>query len=296
MNIKKVFIAGAGFMGAGIAQVVLQAGFECTLYDIYEEQLQKSQKDIINRLEKSASKGVITKEQKNHAVNNLRISTDVGGCKDSDFLIEAIIENEDAKKKVLAELSNSSKETAIISSNTSSISITSLSCAVKNPERFLGTHFFSPVPSMKLIELIKGMVTSDETIKSTMEFGKKLDKVCIVSKDNPGFIVDRLLDPMINEAIYLLDEGVGSIEDIDKGMKYGLNHPMGPLELIDMAGIDIELAVMEVLYSETGDPKYRPSPLLKKMVRLGYTGKKAGVGFYIYGSDGTKSPNPYLYK
>lgn len=221
-------------------------------------------------------------------------ATSLDAAADADLVIEAVAEREDIKKGVFAELSKICRSDTILASNTSSISIAELSSVVNRPKRFLGMHFFSPVPLMKLLEIVRGVATAPEIVEIAREVGVKLGKTCIVAKDRPAFIVNRMLDPMINEAIGLLEAGIGSVEDIDVGMKCGLNHPMGPLELIDMAGIDIELAVMEVLYNETGDPKYRPATLLRDMVRMGWLGRKAGKGFYIYNADGSRTVNPAL--
>jgi len=294
VKIKKVFVVGSGFMGSGIAQTALQAGFEVILYDVSFDILEKAKTNIEYMLDKIVSKGKMTQEEKKDALNKLSLSESMLSAANVDLVIEAIIENKDAKKEVFKTLSEICDENTILATNTSSISITEIAGVVKNEKRFVGTHFFSPVPLMKLLEVIKGLGTSKETIYAIMAFGEKLGKLCILSKDSPAFIVNRMLDPMINEAIGLLEAGIGTIEDIDLGMRCGLNHPMGPLELIDMAGIDIELAVMEVLYSETGDSKYRPATLLRNMVRAGYLGKKTGKGFYVYPETGEKYPNPDL--
>lgn len=294
MEVKKIFVVGAGFMGSGIAQTAISSGFEVVLNDFSIEILEKAKENIEKMLLKNVAKGRITENEKSLALKRLSLSENIEAVYDADMVIEAIIENVDAKKSIFTEISKYCKDTAILASNTSSISIAELASVVKNPKNFIGTHFFSPVPLMKLLEIVKAITTSEETVEIAKQVGEKLGKVCIISKDSPAFIVNRMLDPMINEAISLLEAGIGSIEDIDKGMRYGLNHPMGPLELIDMAGIDVELAVMEVLFKETGDPKYRPATLLKNMVRAKYLGRKTGIGFYIYKDNGEKIPNPYL--
>jgi len=204
------------------------------------------------------------------------------------------VEDASIKKAIFTKLSDICREDAIFATNTSSISITEIGSVVKNPGRFIGMHFFGPVPLMKLLELVKSLSTTAETVAAAKVAGERMGKVCIIAKDSPAFIVNRMLNPMINEAISLVEAGVASVEDIDMGMKSGLNHPMGPLELIDLAGIDIELAVMEVLYTETGDPKYRPATLLRNMVRMNWLGRKTGIGFYVYNADGTRTPNPNL--
>ena len=294
MNVQKIFVVGGGFMGAGIAQTAITAGFEVILNDISMDFLEKSKAGIEKMLNKSVSKGKMTQEAKDAAIARLTISDDLTAAKDADMVIEAIVENVEIKKSVFAKLSDICREDAILATNTSSISVAEIASAVKRPSRFVGMHFFSPVPLMKLLEIVKAVCSSAEAIEVARAVGEQLGKVCVVAKDRPAFIVNRMLNPMINEAISLLEAGVGSVEDIDKGMKNGLNHPMGPLELIDMAGIDIELAVMEVLYKETGDPKYRPAILLRDMVRMGWLGRKTGKGFYIYHADGTVTPNPDL--
>ena len=294
MQVQKIFVVGGGFMGAGIAQTAITAGFDVILNDISMEFLEKSKAGIDKMLGKSVSKGKMTQEAKNTAIARLMISDDMTAAKDADMVIEAIVENVEIKKSVFAKLSEICREDTILATNTSSISVAEIASVVKNPARFLGMHFFSPVPLMKLLEIVKAVCSSDESIEIARTVGVQLGKICIVAKDRPAFIVNRMLDPMINEAIGLLEAGIGTVEDIDTGMKYGLNHPMGPLELIDMAGIDIELAVMEVLYKETGDPKYRPATLLRDMVRMGWLGRKSGKGFYIYNADGTRTPNPAL--
>jgi len=292
MVVKKIFVVGGGFMGAGIAQTGITADFEVTINDVSAELVERAKAGIDNMLTKNVTKGRMTQEAKDAAMARLSGSVSLSAAADADLVIEAVAERVDIKKSVFSKLSDICSPEAILASNTSSISIAELSSVVKNPNRFLGMHFFSPVPLMKLLEIVRGIATAAETVEVAHAVGEQMGKVCIVAKDRPGFIVNRMLDPMINEAIGLLEAGIGSVEDIDTGMKYGLNHPMGPLELIDMAGIDIELAVMEVLYSETGDPKYRPTPLLRDMVRMGWLGRKTGKGFYVYNADGTRVPNP----
>lgn len=294
MEIKKIFVVGGGFMGAGIAQTAVTAGFEVTLSDMTMEILEKSRAGIDKMLTKNVAKGKMTQEAKDAAMAALHLSAGLENAADADLVIEAVSEKVELKKAIFSQLSGICREDAILATNTSSISIAEIASVVKNPARFVGMHFFSPVPLMKLLEIVRGIATPDETVEAARAVGVKLGKVCIVSKDSPAFIVNRMLDPMINEAIGLLEAGIGTAEDIDTGMKWGLNHPMGPLELIDMAGIDIELAVMEVLYAETGDPKYRPAPLLRNMVRMGWLGRKSGRGFYIYHEDSTRTVNPNL--
>lgn len=289
MAIQKIFVVGGGFMGSGIAQTAITAGYDVMINDISAEAIEHAKAGIDKMLTKNVTKGRMTQEAKSAAMARLTGATSLDAAADADLVIEAVAEREDIKKGVFAELSKICRSDTILASNTSSISIAELSSVVNRPKRFLGMHFFSPVPLMKLLEIVRGVATAPEIVEIAREVGVKLGKTCIVAKDRPAFIVNRMLDPMINEAIGLLEAGIGSVEDIDVGMKCGLNHPMGPLELIDMAGIDIELAVMEVLYNETGDPKYRPATLLRDMVRMGWLGRKAGKGFYIYNADGSRT-------
>ena len=294
MSVQKIFVLGGGFMGPATDQTAITAVYEVRINDISQELVDRSIAGIEKMLTKNVTKGKMTEEAKQAAMARLSGAADLSAAADADLVIEAVAERVDVKKGVFAKLSKICRPDALLASNTSSISIADLSSVVQNPERFLGMHFFSPVPLMKLLEIVKGIATAPETVEAARAVGEKLGKVCIVAKDRPAFIVNRMLDPMINEAIGLLEAGIGSVEDIDAGCKYGLNHPMGPLELIDMAGIDIELAVMEVLYKETGDPKYRPATLLRAMVRLGWLGRKSGKGVDVYNSDGTRTPNPGL--
>lgn len=282
MNIEKVVVIGSGAMGTGIAQVALQAGYSVTLRDISQAQMDKAGVNIQKQLNRNVEKGRMTAEERDAALARLTLSDAPEALKQADLVIEAAAENAETKMNIFREVCSLCSDTCILATNTSSISITKLSGAVTHPERFIGMHFFNPVPVMKLLELVRGLGTSEETIQTAKEIGERLSKVIIVSADSAGFIVNRLLDPMINEAFDLIERGVGTPEDIDKGCKYGLNWPMGPCELIDMAGIDIELAVMETIYADTGDSKYRPSPLLRRMVEAGRLGRKTGKGFYDY--------------
>lgn len=292
--IEKIFVVGGGFMGSGIAQTAITSGFQVTISDLNQALLDRTKSGIEAMLNKSVSKGKLTQQAKEEAMARLTTTVALEDAAGADLVIEAVAEQVDIKKGIFSKLSGICRADAILASNTSSISIAELSSVVERPERFVGMHFFSPVPLMKLLEIVQGIATSAGTVAAARQVGEKLGKVCIVAKDRPAFIVNRMLDPMINEAIGLLEAGIGSVADIDTGMRYGLNHPMGPLELIDMAGIDIELAVMEVLYAETGDPKYRPATLLRDMVRMGWLGRKTGKGFYVYNPDGTRTPNPAL--
>ncbi len=294
MNIKKLFVIGAGFMGMGIAQVAITSGINVIVNDISEDNLNKGRKSVETMLQKNVKKGKMAEDDMKETLSKLSFTTNISDCQDADFIIEAASENERIKISIMEDIDKYAKEDAIISSNTSSISITTLASHLKNPSRFIGMHFFSPVPLLTLLEVVKGLQTSQDTIDKTKAFGEKLGKVCIISKDEPGFIVNRMLIPMLNEAFFLMEHGVSSMEEIDLGMRLGLNHPMGPLELVDMIGLDVELAVMEVLYSEIGDPKYRPAVLLRRMFAAGHLGRKTGRGFYIYHEDGTRTPNTDL--
>lgn len=295
MDIHHIFVVGAGLMGTGIAQVCLQAGFQVTITDSNAAVLDRGAASIRSRLATRVEKGKLSQEDYTHCLARLDTAAELTGAEPCDMVIEAIYENYDAKRAVFSSLSQICRPDCILASNTSSISLTKLAAAVDRPERFLGMHFFSPVPAMKLLELITGLRTAPETVETARHVGERLGKLMILSKDMPGFIVNRMLNPMLNEAVQILDEGIGRVEDIDNGMKFGCNHPMGPLALTDMVGVDILLAVMEVLHTELGESKYRPAPLLRKMVQAGFTGKKAGAGFYIYDSTGQSiGVNPAL--
>lgn len=294
MDIKKVFVVGAGFMGSGIVENVAVKGLAVTAYDISQDQLDKSIAGIRKNLEKSVSKGKLSEDEKEAAIGRISCTTDISQCAEADAIIEAVAENKDIKVSIMKELEKYAKDDAIIASNTSSISITALGNIFKNPARFVGMHFFSPVPKMPLMEIVRGYQTGDDALAKAKELGEFMGKSCILAHDEPGFIVNRMLIPMLNEACILVERKIGTIEEIDRGVKLGLHHPMGPLELMDMIGIDVELAVMEVLHEEIGDPKYRPAVSLRRMVDSGFLGKKKGVGFYIYHEDGTKTPNTCL--
>lgn len=287
-EIKKVMIVGAGFMGAGIAQVIAEAGYPVLINDVSEEIINRALKSIYGQWERKLKKEKITEEQLEQYKQNIAGCADLKEASKADLVIEAIIENLDAKASIFRQLSEICRDDVLLCSNTSSIPITELSMKTAHPENFLGMHFFSPVPAMKLLELIPGLRTSSEVLKTIEDFGKKIGKICVVSKDSAGFIVNRLLVPMLNDAVQLVNDSVGTVEDIDSGMKFGCSHPMGPLELLDMVGLDIACAVMQVLYAEFSDTKYRPTPLLRQMVRAGYLGKKSGKGFYIYDEKGKK--------
>lgn len=294
MNVKKVFVVGAGFMGSGIVENVAAKGLEAVVYDISQAQLEKSKNALIKSLERQERKNKITAVEKEQALSRVSYVTDITQCKDADVIIEAVAENKDIKVSIMKEIEKHAREDAVVASNTSSISITTLGRVFKDPERFVGMHFFSPVPRIPLMEIVRGYQTGERAISIASELGEYLGKTCILAQDEAGFIVNRMLIPMLNEACILVERKIGTIEEIDMGMKKGLNHPMGPLELMDMIGIDVELAVMEVLHEEIGDPKYRPAVSLRRMVDSGFLGKKTNIGFYVYNEDGTKYPNPKL--
>jgi 3-hydroxybutyryl-CoA dehydrogenase len=290
MSIKTIGVVGAGQMGNGIAHVCAIAGFDVRLVDIDPKQIDKAIGIIDKNINRQVKRGTVSEEQKAEALKRIRIGTDYALLGDCDLVVEAATEKEQVKRDILKQICPLLKAEAIIASNTSSISITRLAAATDRPARFMGMHFMNPVPVMQLVELIRGLATDDATSNAIKELTEKLGKSSAVAEDFPAFIVNRILLPMINEAVYTLYEGVGSVEAIDTAMKLGANHPMGPLELADFIGLDTCLSVMQVLYDGLADSKYRPCPLLVKYVEAGWLGKKSGRGFYDYSSGGKPIP------
>jgi 3-hydroxybutyryl-CoA dehydrogenase len=282
MEIRTVGVVGAGTMGNGIAQVFAQAGFTVRLIDVARPMLDRAQRAIAKSLAKFVEKGSLSSTDRDGALTRLTMTTAIDRLADADYIVEAIVEDVEAKRSLFAGLDGLARPEVILASNTSSISITLLGAATKRPERVVGMHFMNPVPLMKLVELIRGQATSDETMRIASDLCGKLGKTAVEAADYPGFIANRVLMPMINEAIYAVMEGVGTPESIDTVMKLGMNHPIGPLALADLIGLDVCLAILNVLHEGLGDPKYRACPLLRRMVAAGHLGRKSGRGFYLY--------------
>ncbi|WP_300903222.1 3-hydroxybutyryl-CoA dehydrogenase [uncultured Clostridium sp.] len=279
---EKIFVLGAGTMGSGIVQAFAQKGYEVIVRDIKDEFVQRGLSGINKNLSKLVSKGKMTEETKEEILSRISGTTDMNLAADCDLVVEAAIENMKIKKEIFAELDGICKKETILASNTSSLSITEVASATSRPDKVIGMHFFNPAPVMKLVEIIRGMATSQETFDAVKNLSLEICKEPVEVKEAPGFVVNRILIPMINEASFILQEGIASVEDIDTAMKFGANHPMGPLALGDLIGLDVCLAIMDVLYNETGDNKYRASSTLRKYVRAGWLGRKSGRGFYNY--------------
>ncbi|NOZ14189.1 MAG: 3-hydroxybutyryl-CoA dehydrogenase [Acidobacteria bacterium] len=282
MAIRKVGVCGSGTMGNGIAHVFAEKGFQVVMRDVKPEFVERGLNTISKNLQRGVDKGRMSAEEKQQVLDRIQGTVELNDLKDCDFVVEAITENYDIKKALIQDLDQLLGSDVIIASNTSSISITKLAALTGRPHQVIGMHFMNPVPVMKLVEIIRGAQTTDETMKTVLELTDKLGKVGAEVNDYPGFIANRILMPMINEAIFALMEGVGTVESIDTVMKLGMNHPMGPLTLADFIGLDVCLFILQVMYDGFKDPKYRPCPLLVKMVDAGYLGRKSGKGFYDY--------------
>ncbi len=282
-NINTVGIVGAGTMGSGIAELVASAGKNVVLLDIEKGLVEEAIGEIEKNFKRLARRGKIDEGQASLIISRIQATEDYADFRDTDIVIEAASEDMDLKKAVFSKIEENTEQSAIIATNTSTLSVTELAMSTSRPEKVLGIHFFNPAPIMKLVEVINTAKTSPETLEQAMEFARSLDKHPVMAKDRSGFVVNRILLPMINEAIFVLDEGIAAAAEIDNAMKLGANHPIGPLALADLIGLDVTLSVLSVLYAEHGDPKFRPSPLLKEMVRAGNLGRKTGKGFFEYG-------------
>lgn len=284
MGIERMAVVGAGQMGSGIAQVAAQAGLEVTLADASADLARRAHEKLGATLAKLVEKGKLQAPERDRVLARIRPVASLDGCAGADLAIEAVVENEGVKRQIHEKLDALLAPEAILASNTSSISITALAAATRRPDRFVGMHFMNPPPVMQLVEIVRGLQTSDATYEATVALAKRFGKTTVASKDSPGFIVNRVLIPLLNEACFALQEGLASAQDIDTGVKLGLNHPMGPLTLADFIGLDTCLYIAEVLHRELGDDKYRPAPLLRQYVAAGWLGRKAGRGFYRYGT------------
>ena len=280
--IRKIGVIGAGTMGNGIAQACAVAGLPVTMIDISDEAVQRGTKTIAGSLDRLVKKDKLTEDAKVKALGLVKGSTQYADLRDCDLVIEAATENVELKLRILRQIEEIVGDAATVATNTSSISITQLAAVLKKPERFIGLHFFNPVPMMALVELIRGLQTADATHAACAEFAKAIGKTPVTVRNSPGFVVNRILCPMLNEAVFVLQDGLATAEDIDTGMRLGCNHPIGPLALADLVGLDVLLAVMNVFYDGFKDPKYRPAPLLQEMVDAGRLGRKTGRGFYTY--------------
>jgi 3-hydroxybutyryl-CoA dehydrogenase len=287
----RIYVAGAGLMGSGIAQTAITHGMEVTLREVDEALARRGVDAVRRRLENQVQKGKLAAADRDAALNRLRPTTEVEAAARADFVIEAITESFEAKRDLFKQLDAACAAQTILASNTSSIPITRMAAATRRPDRFIGMHFFNPVPVMPLVEITRGRDTSDATVAATLDLGKALGKTPITSLDYPGFIVNRMLVPFVNEAIRALMEGLGTREDIDQGARLGLRHPMGPLELADFVGLDTHVHICDVLYQGLHDPKFAAPPLLRQLVEAGHYGRKTGRGFYRYGPDGSRVPD-----